>query len=132
MYRMQGRNGGGQGRHNSPGAESLRGAHHGGGREMTAGDEKKSQQCHKYLLQYSTLLQKDLRFEHRGDKLASCPRAPSNLVTPLIECLVRTTSHGTLRPFNSFLILLNLEKDLSPEQLVVIKLRNKALRGCIN
>jgi len=31
---------------------------------------------------------------------------------------------GTLRPFNSFLILLNLEKDLSPELLVTIKLRN--------
>jgi len=34
--------------------------------------------------------------------------------------------------FNSFLILLNLEKDLSPEQLVTIKVRNKASRGCIN
>jgi len=33
-----------------------------------------------------------------------------------------TTSPGTLRPFNSFLILLNLEKDLPPEQLVTIKL----------
>jgi len=50
------------------------------------------------------------------------PRAPPNLVKPLIECLVRTTSHGTLRPFNSFLIVLNLEKDFSPEQLVTIKL----------
>ena len=27
---------------------------------MTAGDEKMSQQCHKYLFQYSTLLPKDL------------------------------------------------------------------------
>jgi len=43
-----------------------------------------------------------------------------------------TTSPRTLRPFNSFLILLNLEKDLSPEQLVTIKLRNKVLRGWIN
>ena len=40
------------------------------------------------------------------------------------------TSPGTLRPFNSFLILLNPEKDLSPEQLVTIKLRNKASRVC--
>jgi len=47
-------------------------------------------------------------------------------------CLVRTTSPGTLRLFNSFLILLNLEKDLSPEQLVTINLRNKAPRDCIN
>jgi len=30
------------------------------------------------------------------------------------------------------LILLNIEKDLTPEQLVTIKLRNKASRGCIN
>jgi len=34
--------------------------------------------------------------------------------------------------FNSFLILLNLGKYLSPEQLVTTKLRNKASRGCIN
>jgi len=34
--------------------------------------------------------------------------------------------------FNSVLILLNLEKDLSPEQLVTIKLRNKVSCGCIN
>ena len=43
-----------------------------------------------------------------------------------------TTSPGTLRPFNSFLILLNLEKDRSPEQLVTIKLRNKTARGWIH
>ena len=43
-----------------------------------------------------------------------------------------TTSTGTLGPFISFLIILNLEKALSPEQLVTIKLRNKASRGCIN
>ena len=48
------------------------------------------------------------------------------------ESLVLTTSPGLLRPFNSFLILLNLEKDLSPEQLVTIKLRNKASCVCIN
>ena len=40
-----------------------------------------------------------------------------------------TTSPGILRSFNSFLILLNLEKDLSPEQLVTINLRNKTLCG---
>jgi len=46
---------------------------------------------------------------------------------------VWTTSLGTLRPFlNSFLILFNFEKDLSPEQLVNIKLRNKCPRGWIN
>jgi len=41
---------------------------------------------------------------------------------------VWTTYPVTLRPFNSFLIPLNLEKDLQPEQLVTIKLRNKASR----
>jgi len=34
--------------------------------------------------------------------------------------------------FNSVLILLNREKDLSPQQLVTIKLWNKAPCGCIN
>ena len=42
------------------------------------------------------------------------------------------TSPGTLRPFNSVLILLNLEKDLSPEQLVTIKLRNRGPGGWMN
>jgi len=32
----------------------------------------------------------------------------------------------------SFLLPLNLEKGLQPEQLVIIKLRNKASRGWIN
>jgi len=32
----------------------------------------------------------------------------------------------SLRPFNSVLIILNLKKDLSPEQLVTITLINKA------
>jgi len=55
------------------GAKSLR------GRWMTAEGAENSQQCHKYILQ-----SKDLRFEHGGGKLASCLRAPSNLVTPLL------------------------------------------------
>jgi len=43
-----------------------------------------------------------------------------------------TTYPGTLRLFNSFLILLNLEKDLQPEQSVTIKISNRASRGWIN
>jgi len=35
--------------------------------------------------------------------------------------MITTFVAGTLRPFNSFSILLHLEKDLSPEQLVTIK-----------
>jgi len=42
---LQRRNEGGQGGHNSPGAESL------WGRRMTVGGADKSQQCHKYFLQ---------------------------------------------------------------------------------
>jgi len=45
---------GGQRGHNSPGAE-------------------KSQQCRKYFFNTVHLLPKDLRFEHGGAKLASCP-----------------------------------------------------------
>jgi len=48
------------------------------------------------------------------------------------ECLVWATSPGTLRPFNSFSALLNLEKNFYPEQLATIKLRNKGPRGWIN
>jgi len=40
----------------------------------------------------------------------------------MYRMLVLTTSAGTLRPFNSFSILLNFEKDLSPEQLATMKL----------
>jgi len=40
-----------------------------------------------------------------------------------------TTYAGTLRQFNSFLILFNLEKDLPLQQLVTIKLRNNGPRG---
>jgi len=49
-----------------------------------------------------------------------------------------TTSPGKLSPFNSFLILFNLaqgkclKKDICPEQLLTIKLRNKGPRGWIN
>jgi len=43
---------------------------------MIVGDAEKFQQCRKYFLQYSIhLLLKDLKFEHGGAKLASCPGA---------------------------------------------------------
>jgi len=38
---------------------------------------------------------------------------------PNAQCGHWPTSPGTLRPFNSVLILLNLVKDLSPEQLLL-------------
>jgi len=60
MYGMQGRNDGGEKGPQFPGRWNTTGAPH-----HCAGG-KKSQQCHKYALQYSTLLSKDLRYEHRG------------------------------------------------------------------
>jgi len=47
---------------NSPGAKSLL---------VT----KKSQQCHKHFFKTAHLLPRDIRFEHRGVKLVSCPGA---------------------------------------------------------
>jgi len=57
----------GQGGSNFPGAGPL------WGRRMAAGGAEKSQQCHKYFLQRRTFACKDLRLEHGGAKLASCP-----------------------------------------------------------
>jgi len=51
---MQGRNEGGQKGRNSPGAESL------WGRRIIAGGTEKSQQCHKYFVQYSTFASKNI------------------------------------------------------------------------
>jgi len=53
-------------------------------------------------------------------------------VTLMHQTLILDTSPRTLRTFTSFLVLLNLEKQLSPEQLVIIKLRSKGPRGWIN
>ena len=35
---------------------------------------KKSQQCHKHFFERAQLLPRDVRFEHGGAKLVSCPR----------------------------------------------------------
>ena len=60
MYGMQGRNVGRARGAQFPGRRiNTRAPHH-----CVGG--KKSQQCHKHVLEYSTLLSKDLRFEHRG------------------------------------------------------------------
>ena len=66
----QGRNEGGSKR----GTISRAPNHYRGGERLRVAE--KSQQCHKYFLQYSSglhLLPKDLRFEHGGAKLVSCP-----------------------------------------------------------
>jgi len=64
-------------------------------REVTKGRQKKqraqvpekSQQCRKYLLQYSMVysLPKDLRFTHGGAKLVSCPRCHLASVRPCFQ-----------------------------------------------
>jgi len=69
MYGMQGRNDGGAKGAQFPGRWITTGVPH-----HCAGG-KKSQQCHMCVLQYSTLLSKDLRFEHRGTNQLLAPGA---------------------------------------------------------
>ena len=59
------------------GAESLL------GRRITAGGAEKSQQCHKYFLQYSKFAFERTPVRPWGRQTLFLPRAPSNLVTPL-------------------------------------------------
>jgi len=73
--------------HNFPGAESLCG-------------RRKSQQCHKYFLQYRTFASERLRFEHGRVKLASCP---GRHLSSLRRCLLRFFFHPNL------LILVDLD-----------------------
>jgi len=56
------------------------------GRRMTAGAPKNTNNVTSTII-FNTvhLLPKNLRFKHWGVKLAVCPRALSNLVTPLTE-----------------------------------------------
>ena len=44
------------------------------GRRITAGGVKKSQQCHKYFLPYSSLHSSERSQVRTGTKLATCPR----------------------------------------------------------
>jgi len=69
-------NEGKQGGHNSPGTIPRAPIHYYGGAEslrgwqITTGAIEKSQQCHKYFLQYTVnLLSKKLMFHHEGAKL---------------------------------------------------------------
>jgi len=59
---------GGQGGHNLPGAESLR------GRQITAGSHKSPNYVSSTFFNTVHLLPKDLRFEHGGAKFVSRPR----------------------------------------------------------
>jgi len=64
--------------HNPPGAESMLGT-------------KKLQHCHKHFFKTVHLLPKDLRFEHGGAKLVSCPRRH---LTTLHPCTSRFSSQS--------------------------------------
>ena len=77
-HTAQRRNEGGQGRHNSPGAESQ------WGRQIAVGGAIKSQQCHKHILQYSTFASERPQVRTWGRQTCFLPRAPSDLVTPLL------------------------------------------------
>jgi len=82
----QGRNDGGQEGATPRAPSHYMGApNHCGGCRMTAESAEKSQQCLKYLLQYSTFASENLSFEHGGAKLASCP---GRYLTSLRPCVV--------------------------------------------
>jgi len=65
---FQGRKDGGQGGHNSSGAESL------SGRQMTATAPKSPNNVTSTFFSTEHLVLKDLRFEHGDAKLTYCPR----------------------------------------------------------
>jgi len=68
------------------GAESMR------GRLITAGGAEKSQQCHKFFLQYCKFAFERTKIRPWGAKLVFSPRAPFNLVTPLL-CWITPFQH---------------------------------------
>jgi len=71
MIQKQGRNDGGQG------CTIPRAPNH-------YWDAEKSQQCHKYFLQYNTFASERHQIRTWGRQTSILPRAPSNLVTPLL------------------------------------------------
>jgi len=70
------------------------------GRWMAAGGAKKSQQCHKYFLQYSrpTFASERPQFRTRWRQTCFLPLAPSNLVT---TWLVRAPPCADLENFTA-------------------------------
>jgi len=74
FIRLQGRNEGEQGEHNSPDAESQQGApNHYGECRVTAGAPKSPNNITSAFFNAVHLLLKDLKLEHDVAKLASCP-----------------------------------------------------------
>jgi len=65
------------------GAESPRGRWITAGALNHCGRRRKSQQCHKYFLQYSKFACERAQVRICGRKTCFLPRTPFNLVTPL-------------------------------------------------
>jgi len=114
----QGRNEGGQGGFTSRGAKSLWGRcrknffyNIGGSGRITAGGAEKSQQYHKYFLQYSEFASETAQVGRWGAKLGFCPGCHVTSLRPCIRIPPwrpsRTTS-GTLttvwEPLHSLLL----------------------------
>jgi len=78
---------------NSPGESLL-------GRRMTSRGAEKSQQCHKYFLQYSAFASERPQFRPWGLQTCFLSRAPCNLVTSLDVRLMtrRPLSRHTVEP----------------------------------
>jgi len=81
-FNQQGRNEGARGRDYLD-AESLWGRGNTAGALIDCGGAKKSQQCHTYILQYSTFASGRPQVRKWGRQTCILHRAPSNLVTPL-------------------------------------------------
>jgi len=81
-FNQQGRNEGAR-EHNYLGAESLWGRWNTVGVPNDCGGAKKAQQCHTYILQYSTFDSGRPQVRKWGRQTCILPRAPSNLVATL-------------------------------------------------
>ena len=53
------------------------------GQQIAAGGAEKSQQCHKYFLQYSKFASERTQFRSWGRQTCFLPRTPSNHIIPL-------------------------------------------------
>jgi len=102
MRHKQGRNDGGQGGSNSPGAESL------WGHQITVGSTETSQQCHKHFLHYSAFATEKSQSRTWERQTCFLPLAPSTLVAPLVITIADHTDmafflhcSAVLKIFNS-------------------------------
>jgi len=73
------------------------------GCQMTAEGTEKSQQCHKYFVQYSKFAAERPQVRTGGWQTFFLPRAPSDLVTPLLICTEMHTPSIFGKPLQPFL-----------------------------